>query len=41
MADVLKMQGDDPESPDEEKRSNPSYVFCAGVNNSNTSKWFC
>ena len=41
MADVLNLQNDWPEAPDEEKRSNPSYAFCAGTNQSNKSWTFC
>jgi hypothetical protein len=41
MSDVLNLQEDSPEVPDEEKRSNPSYVFCAGETRSNKSWAFC
>lgn len=41
MADVLNLQEEGPETPDEDKRSNPSYFACAGNNKSNKSIIFC
>lgn len=41
MADVLNLQEEGPELPDEEKRSNPSYVLCGGTNYSNKSWVWC
>ena len=40
MADVLNLQDDGPELPDEEKLSNSSWVFCGG-GASNKSRIFC
>lgn len=41
MADVLNLQGDSPETPDEEKASYRSLFACAGKNVSNGSWVFC
>ncbi len=38
MVDVIGMQTDDPDLPEEEKASNVSYVAC---NNSGQSQAFC
>jgi hypothetical protein len=41
MVDVLNLQEDGPDLPDEQKASNPSYVLCAGQAQSNRSRWLC
>lgn len=41
MVDVLNLQQDGAEQPEEEKASNPSYVLCAGKAESNRSRWLC
>lgn len=38
MGDVISLQSNDPEAPDEEKASNVSYTTC---NNSYQSQAFC
>jgi len=41
MVDVLNLQKDWPDAPDEEKYSNSSWVLCGGNNQSNKSRIFC
>ncbi len=41
MSDVLNLQEDGPEVPEEEKKSNSSWVLCGGTNKSNKSWAFC
>jgi hypothetical protein len=41
MADVLSLQDDGTDVPEEEKRSNSSWVLCGGNNQSNSSRIFC
>lgn len=38
MSEVIDLQGEEPDVPDEEKASNVSYTAC---NNSFTSQAFC
>jgi hypothetical protein len=41
MADVLDLQEQGPDTPEEDKRSNSSWVLCGGTNQSNKSWAFC